>query len=113
VDDLADACVFLMGLDPHDFSRLCAGSQRFPLPLINIGTGCDQTIEELSAQIAEIVGYAGEVIWDSSKPDGPPQKLLDVAKISDLGWKSSTSLIEGLRKTYERYCGKINNLESL
>ena len=106
VDDLADACVFLMELDNHDFPLLCAGSPRFPLPLINIGTGCDQTIKELAAQIAEIVGYTGDVRWDSSKPDGSPQKLLDVAKISDLGWKSSTSLSEGLRKTYKRYCGE-------
>ncbi|MBW1837472.1 MAG: GDP-L-fucose synthase [Deltaproteobacteria bacterium] len=106
VDDLADACVFLVGLDNHDFSLLCADRQRFPLPLINIGTGCDQTVRELAAQIAEIVGYTGDVIWDSSKPDGPPQKLLDVAKLTDLGWKSSTSLSEGLRKTYGRYSGE-------
>ena len=103
VDDLADACVFLMERDNHDFSLLCAGSQQFPLPLINIGTGRDQTIKELAAQIAKIVGYTGDVIWDTSKPDGSPQKLLDVAKLSDLSWKASTSLVEGLRKTYERY----------
>ena len=95
VDDLADAVVFLMetlhasGLTPYEF--------------INIGTGTDLTIKELAEMIKNIVGFNGEIEWDSSKPDGTPRKLLDVSRISELGWKPETDLKEGIKKTYEWY----------
>ncbi|MDR2528520.1 MAG: GDP-L-fucose synthase [Synergistaceae bacterium] len=93
VDDLADACLFLM--DRHD------GSQ-----IVNIGVGMDVTIRELAETICGIVGYGGEVVWDASKPDGPPRKLLDVSLLHNMGWKHSVELKEGIEKTYAAYKGQ-------
>jgi GDP-L-fucose synthase len=88
VDDLADACVHLMecGYDG---------------PLVNIGTGSDISISELATTIKEVVGFSGTVIFDRTKPDGTPRKLLDVGRMSALGWKARTSLLDGLRMAYE------------
>ena len=88
VDDLARACVFLMR--KYDESGI-----------VNIGTGVDHTIAELAAQIADVVGFTGDLVYDATKPDGTPQKLLDVSRINRLGWQAKTSLEEGLRLTYE------------
>jgi GDP-L-fucose synthase len=90
VEDLADAVIFLM--NKYDDSEI-----------INIGTGQDVSIKELSELIASIVGFKGKIIWDKSKPDGTPQKLLDVTKINNIGWKHKTSLEEGIKKTIEWY----------
>jgi GDP-L-fucose synthase len=90
VDDLADACVFIMN---H-----CDGNE-----MINIGVGKDISIRELSEMIGEIVGFEGPIHYDSTKPDGTPQKLLDVSRLHGLGWRSKTSLREGIRKTYQWY----------
>jgi GDP-L-fucose synthase len=90
VDDLADACVFLI----NNYN----GTDR-----INIGTGVDVTIKELAESIKSITGYTGEIRWDTSKPDGTPQKLLDVSRLHALGWKHRTELIDGIKKTYEWY----------
>jgi len=88
VDDLADACVFLM--NNYDSPEI-----------INVGVGQDLTIKELVYTIANVVGYQGDFIWDHTKPDGTPRKLLDVGRLNSTGWKASTSLEEGLQKTYE------------
>lgn len=88
VDDMADACLHL--LDHHD------GPQQ-----VNVGTGTDVTIRELSEAVALAVGYDGEVHWDASKPDGTPQKLLDVSQLAEAGWTASIDLHEGLRSTVE------------
>lgn len=101
VDDLANACVFLMDLEDDTYSALLNHSRR---PLINIGCGEDMTIKELAELIARIVGYQGEIIWDSTKPDGAPRKLLDVSKLTALGWQPRISLKEGIRRTYSAYC---------
>lgn len=93
VDDLAEACVFLM----EKYSSKDIGE------LINIGTGVDCTIMELAEAIRDVVGFKGEIILDPTKPDGTPRKLLDVTKIHGLGWKARTSLQEGLIKTYEDF----------
>ena len=90
VDDMADACLFLM--KRHD------GSQ-----IVNIGTGTDVTIRELAETIREIAGYGGDVVWDSSMPDGMPRKLLDVSLLRGMGWKHRVELKEGIRKTYEAF----------
>ena len=90
-DDLADACVFLM--ERCDASDL--GSH------INVGTGQDVTIRELAEMVCEVVGFKGELQFDSSKPDGTPRKLLEVSRLTSLGWKASTGLKDGLAKTYE------------
>lgn len=99
VDDLADACVFIMILEEQKlFSVLNPQSS-----LINIGTGEDMTIKELTQMIKKIVGFEGEIRWDITKPDGMQRKLLDVSKIKKLGWEPKTSLEEGIRKTYQWY----------
>jgi nucleoside-diphosphate-sugar epimerase len=90
VDDLADACVYLM-LNYNDSE------------IVNIGTGQDITIKELALTISDIVGYKGNIHFNSDMPDGTPRKLLDVSKLEEIGWKYSTSLKEGIEKTYKEY----------
>lgn len=90
VDDLADACVFLM----NNYS----GSE-----IVNIGTGQDVTIAELAVGISKVVGYEGAIHYNTSMPDGTPRKLLDVSRLENIGWKYSTSLKEGIEKTYKTY----------
>jgi GDP-L-fucose synthase len=90
VDDLAEALVFLM----NEYS----GEEH-----VNVGTGTDVSIKELAQLICKVVGYSGKIVFDTSKPDGTPKKLLDVSKINSLGWKAKVSLEEGIRKTYEWY----------
>jgi GDP-L-fucose synthase len=94
VDDMAAACVHLMETynDPE---------------IVNIGTGEDVTIKELAETIKEIVGYKGEIEWDTTKPDGTPRKLLDVSKLHGLDFKHTTSLQDGIQKTYEWYLKNI------
>ena len=94
-EDMADACVFLM--ETVDAPQLA------PHGFINIGTGQDITIRELTKMVAEVVGYQGEIRWDTTKPDGMPQKLLDVSFLHGMGWKYRTSLEEGLRLTYQDF----------
>ena len=90
VDDLADACIFLM--NNYDNSEI-----------INIGTGEDISIKELAEMIKEITGFTGEINWDASKPDGTPRKLLDVSKLHNLGWKHQINLPDGILSVYEWY----------
>lgn len=116
VDDLADACVLLMNLPRDRFDALCLPRSnvqnqkptdehptQYVLPLINIGWGKDLTIRELADLVAKVVGFDGQVKWDLSKPDGTPQKLLDVSRITILGWKPKISLQEGIKRAYEDY----------
>ena len=107
VDDVADACVFLMGLPDENFDSLLNSSSP---PLINVGCGEDLTINELVELIKGVVGYEGGVEWDSSKPDGTPRKLLDSSCLHGLGWKMKTPLTEGVRSTYEWF---LDNREHL
>ena len=87
VDDLADACVFLMERD-------------YDGPLLNVGTGVDVTIRELAETVMGIVGFEGRIVYDRSKPDGTPRKLLDVGRIAALGWRARTSLRDGIARAY-------------
>jgi GDP-L-fucose synthase len=73
------------------------------LPFLNIGTGQDVTIADFAAEIAGVIGYKGKIVYDTSRPDGPPQKLLDVSKIKKLGWSPKTSLREGLATAYSDF----------
>lgn len=98
VDDLANALVFLATLDDERYNTLVAPAQ---CPLINVGTGTDLTIRELAETIADVVGYRGKFVQDTSKPDGTMRKVLDVGKIQGLGWKAKTSLKEGINLTYK------------
>jgi GDP-L-fucose synthase len=99
VDDLAQACLMLMGLDEARFDTLLEP----PLPVTNIGAGEDICIRDLATMIAGIVGYDGPITFDASKPDGAPRKQLDTSRLARLGWRPSTSLTDGLRRTYEWY----------
>ncbi len=103
-DDLADACVFLMNLDEERYGQVLGRDGA--APLINIGCGQDQTIAELARMVKETVGYEGDILWDSSKPDGTPKKLLDTSRLSALGWRPSVSLREGLRRAYRQFLSR-------
>ena len=90
VDDLAEACVFLM--NKYERSEI-----------INVGTGTDLTIKSLADLIKKVVGFEGKIVWDKTKPDGTPRKLLNVKKINKLGWKTKTNLESGIKKAYMQY----------
>ncbi|NJD53208.1 MAG: GDP-L-fucose synthase [Candidatus Methanoperedens sp.] len=96
VDDMADACVYLM----ENYDAPAIGE------FVNIGVGEDLTIRELAELIGDIAGYKGKIVYDTTKPDGTPQKLLDVSRLNRLGWKASISLRDGIKQTYELYAGK-------
>lgn len=102
VDDLADACIFVM--------NKCNKASTTERPLYNIGTGTDVTILELSEMVKKAIGFDGEIILDSTKPDGTPRKLMDVDRIRALGWKHENDLEDGIRKTYEWFLGNINEV---
>jgi len=100
VDDMADAVVFTLENKLYDH-------------LYNIGSGNDITIGQLAVIIQNIVGHSGNIIWDQTKPDGTPKKLLDVTKIKKLGWEYSTELNEGIKKTYQWFQENIDNLKQI
>lgn len=101
VDDMADACVFVMNLDPQVAAEELLN---YPKPcFVNVGTGIDCSIRELAEMVKEVVGFDGRIAFDPSKPDGTPRKLLDVSRLNGLGWRASISLEEGLRRTYRWY----------
>jgi GDP-L-fucose synthase len=95
VDDMADACVFMMEKDIGE-------------GLYNVGTGTDVTIRELAETIMAAVGFAGAIEFDSSKPDGTPRKLLDVEQLGSLGWRARISLAKGIEQTYSDFCQRQN-----
>lgn len=92
-DDLADACVYLM-------------EKGYCGPLVNIGTGTDVTIRELAETVVDIVGFRGSLTFDASKPDGTPRKLMDVSRLTSLGWRASTNLRDGIELAYKDYLSK-------
>ena len=100
VDDMAEAVVFALENELPEF-------------LYNVGSGKDITIKELAETIQAVVGYKGNILWDKSKPDGTPRKLLDVSKMRDLGWSYSTELTEGIGKTYQWFLENIKDLKQI
>lgn len=90
VDDLADACLYLM--QQYDGSDI-----------VNIGTGTDLTIMELAQTIREVVGFPGQIVFDATKPDGTPVKLLDVSRLTSMGWTAKIPLVSGIEETYKWY----------
>lgn len=97
-DDLAAGCLFLMNMPDHQFETLLVSD--FP-PLINVGTGEDVTIAELAETAKRIVGFDGSIVFDTSKPDGTPRKVMDVSRMHALGWKHTTTLESGILAVYE------------
>jgi GDP-L-fucose synthase len=106
-DDLADACVHLMNLPEGRYAALLGSDEsvsgRFEPPLVNIGVGDDITIAELASLVSEVVGFRGDIHYDTTKPDGTPRKLMDVSVLSGAGWKASTPLREGLASAYREF----------
>ncbi len=100
-DDLADACLYLMEQPENKTQSIMQNNDT--APLINIGCGVDQTIKSLAETIRDVVGYEGKIVWDTGKPDGTPQKLLSVKKMSEAGWETKTKLKEGIELTYASY----------
>ncbi|MCL2760585.1 MAG: GDP-L-fucose synthase [Desulfuromonadales bacterium] len=99
VDDMADGCIFLMELPDTVIAEKLL---QYPKPLfLNLGTGLDLTIGELAYMVKDAIGYSGEIRFDLTKPDGTPQKLLDVSKINALGWRAKTGLRNGIKETYQ------------
>jgi GDP-L-fucose synthase len=100
VDDMAEAVVFALENTLPDY-------------LYNVGTGEDLTIKELAETIQKITGHQGEIVWDSSKPDGTPRKLMDISKMHELGWKHKVVLEEGIQKTYDWFVENVENVKKV
>jgi GDP-L-fucose synthase len=103
-DDLAQACVFLMNLDGAIYGTLFTENDP---PLINIGTGEDVTIRELAETVARVLGFKGSLVFDTTKPDGTPRKLMDVTRLHSLGWHHKTTLEQGIGRTWEQVRGQL------
>jgi GDP-L-fucose synthase len=97
-DNLAQACTFLLNLNEASYNSLLVEDAP---PLINIGTGEDVTIRELAETVARVLGFTGTLVFDTSMPDGTPRKLMDVTRLHQLGWHHTTSLEQGIRKTWD------------
>ncbi len=105
VDDLAAACVYFMQNSVGE-RQTSAGNAGEPLPLLNIGSGQDLTISELATMVMKVVGFEGQLSFDTSKPDGTPRKLLDVSRANDLGWKAKVGLEEGIGLAYSDFLAR-------
>ena len=106
-EDMADACVFLMNLADDKYDSLLGSDEsktgKFEPPLVNIGVGEDVTIRELALTVKQVVGYEGEIVFDTSKPDGTPRKLMDVERLAAAGWRYKTALSNGLALAYQSF----------
>lgn len=103
VDDMADGCVFLM----NNFNPTKEQNEEGEI-FVNLGIGEDVTIKDLAESVKKVVGFEGEIVWDSSKPDGTPRKLLEMSKMHNLGWKHKVKLEEGIKNSYEAYKNTLN-----
>ena len=108
VDDLAEASVFILENISVE-NKLLYDNKKVFSGVLNVGMGLDISIKELATLIASIVGYRGQIIWDESKPDGTPRKLLDISKLTKLGWEANTTLKDGIKLTLENYIEGLKN----
>lgn len=108
VDDMAAACVFLLNL-PKD---IYAANTQPMLSHINVGTGSDVSIADLARTIAQVTGFEGRISYDATKPDGAPRKLLDVSRLTNMGWQASISLEEGIHQTYDWFLSNQGSLRA-
>jgi GDP-L-fucose synthase len=104
-DDVAEACLFLMNLDESSYETLLRTDVP---PLINIGTGTDVTIRELAEMVARIADFRGSLVFDDSKPDGTPQKLMDVGRLNQLGWRAKIRLEDGIRQVCDSFTHSVS-----
>ena len=109
MNDMAAACVHVMNLDKGVY---CEHTQPM-MSHINVGTGVDCTIRELAETMKQVTGFAGEIVFDTSKPDGTPRKLLNVSRLENLGWKASVSLADGLAITYQWFLANASELRAV
>jgi len=109
-EDMADACIYLMNLPDETFNTLLGSDEAktgiFMPPVVNIGVGEDLTIRQLAETVREVVGYQGNIEFDSTKPDGTPRKLMDVSRLHSLGWHAKTTLQDGMAMAYEDFKGE-------
>jgi GDP-L-fucose synthase len=106
-EDMADACVYLMNLPDERFVPLLGQDRNDGLPpLMNIGVGDDLTIRELAEAVREAVGFAGEIAFDSTKPDGTPRKLMDMSRLHEMGWRATTPFAVGIRQAYADFLAR-------
>lgn len=108
VDDMADACVFVMGLDAETYRT----NTQPLLSHVNVGTGQDVTITELAQTMKAVTGFRGKICFDASKPDGTPRKLLDVSRLNRMGWRAKIPLQDGLRETYDWFLAHQDEVRS-
>lgn len=109
VDDMARACVHVMNLNPATYSEYTEPM----LSHINVGSGVDCTIRELAETMANVVGFEGQLVFDTSKPDGTPRKLMDVSRANRLGWEATIELEDGLKRTYEWFQGNCEQVREI
>lgn len=109
-DDMGDACVFLLNLPGEQFQSLIASEE--VAPLVNVGSGSDLSIAELARKVCDVLGFEGEIVFDPSKPDGTPRKLMDSSKLFSYGWRPKVSLEEGIRIAYADFCARSASFES-
>jgi GDP-L-fucose synthase len=106
-EDMADACVFLINLPDEKYASLLGSDEsvtgRFEPPLVNVGVGEDVTIRELAELVGKVVGFDGDLVFDTTKPDGTPRKLMDVSRLNSMGWRASTTLEQGLARAYRDF----------
>jgi GDP-L-fucose synthase len=112
-EDMSDACIYLMNLPDESFDELLGSDEtvsgKFEPPLVNIGVGSDVSIAELATLVKQVVGYTGKIVFDTSKPDGTPRKLMDVSRLNKLGWTAPTPLQAGLTRAYTDF---LNNYKA-
>ncbi len=102
-DDMADACVFLLNLPQQEFRKLICNPE--VAPLVNVGSGYDLTIGELAQRVCEVLEFDGEIVFDNTKPDGTPRKLMDSSTLFSYGWRPKVSLEDGIRIAYAEFSG--------
>jgi GDP-L-fucose synthase len=107
VDDMAQASIFLMNLEKNIYET----ETQPMLSHINVGSGIDCTIKELTATVAKVIGYTGDIHWDITKPDGAPRKLMDCSLLDSLGWKAKITLEEGIYQTYSWFLENQDNFQ--
>jgi GDP-L-fucose synthase len=110
-DDMADACVFLLNLSPEEFHSFTGNPEA--APLVNVGSGSDLTIADLARKVCAVLQFDGEIVFDATKPDGTPRKLMDSSRLFSYGWRPKVSLEEGIRIAYAEFRAMASNKQGV